>query len=108
MTKSDMSLAEVMGQALGLLDDRANRSGLFVFRLEEVRRNPEARGRVFHLDLNQPQSMLIAQQFAMHPADVIFVTNAPVSEYYKIITPLYRTLAIYPIATGSATIPVTF
>jgi polysaccharide biosynthesis/export protein len=108
MTKPDMSLADVMGEARGLMDDRANKSGLFVFRLPNLRQDPSARGRVFHLDLAQPQSMLVAQQFTMQPADVIFVTNAPVYDYYKIITPLYKTLAIYPISTGVEAISITY
>jgi polysaccharide biosynthesis/export protein len=108
MTKSDMSLAEALGESLGLLDNRANKTGVFVFRMGDVRHNPAARGRIFKLDLYQPQSMLVAQQFGMQPNDVVFVTNAPATEYYKIITPLYRTLSLGAIARGSSTIPVTF
>ena len=68
--------------------------------------NPGARARVFRLDLNQPVSIFVAQQFGMQAHDVIYVTNAPLYEYNKIVTALYKTFSIVGVARGNV-IPAT-
>ena len=47
--------------------------------------NPAARSTVFKLDLMQPVSIFVAQEFGIQPKDVIYVTNAPLYEYNKIL-----------------------
>ena len=82
------------GQVGGLSDERANKTGVFVFRLGDIQNNPGARARVFRLDLGQPVSIFVAQQFGMQARDVVYVTNAPLYEYNKILTAIYRTFSI--------------
>jgi polysaccharide export outer membrane protein len=101
MTKPNLNLLEALGSVGGLTDERANKTGVFVFRLGDLETNPGARARVFRLDLNQPVSIFVAQQFAMQPHDVIFVTNAPLYEYNKIVTALYKTFSIVGVARGN-------
>jgi polysaccharide export outer membrane protein len=105
MTKQNLNLLEALGSVGGLTDERANKTGVFVFRLGDLQ-NPGARARVFRLDLNQPVSIFVAQQFGMQEHDVIYVTNAPLYEYNKIVTALYKTFSIVGIAKGSV-IPAT-
>ena len=90
----------------GLSDERANKTGVFVFRLGDIQNNPGARARVFRLDLGQPVSIFVAQQFGMQARDVVYVTNAPLYEYNKIVTALYKTFSIVGVARGSV-IPTT-
>ena len=52
----------------------------------DLQNNPTARARVFRLDLFQPVSIFVAQQFGMQARDVVYVTNAPLYEYDKILT----------------------
>ena len=52
----------------------------------DLQNNPSARARVFRLDLDQPVSIFVAQQFGIQPHDVVYVTNAPLYEYNKILT----------------------
>ena len=52
----------------------------------DIQNNPTARARVFRLDLSQPVSIFVAQQFGMQARDVVYVTNAPLYEYDKILT----------------------
>jgi polysaccharide export outer membrane protein len=106
MTKPDLNLLEALGQVGGLSDERANKTGVFVFRMGDIFASPTARARVFRLDLNQPVSIFVAQQFGMHPKDVVYVTNAPLYEYNKVLTAIYRTFSIVGIAKGSV-IPAT-
>jgi polysaccharide export outer membrane protein len=108
LTKSNMTLLEALGAVSGLNDDRANKTGVFVFRMGDLQSNPNARGRVFRLDLNQPVSIFVAQQFGVQARDVLYVTNAPLYEYNKILTAIYRTFSIVGVAKGSITPTTTF
>jgi polysaccharide export outer membrane protein len=103
LTRANTTLLEALGQVGGLSDERANKTGVFVFRMGDIQNNPSARARVFRLDLGQPVSIFVAQQFGMQPRDVIYVTNAPLYEYNKILTAIYRTFSIVGIARGGIT-----
>jgi polysaccharide biosynthesis/export protein len=106
LLKPDLTLLEALGKVGGLSDERANKTGVFVFRMGDIQSNPTARARVFRLDLNQPVSIFVAQQFGVQSGDVVYVTNAPLHEYNKILTAIYRTFSIVGVARGSV-IPAT-
>lgn len=106
MTKHHMSLLEALGMVGGLADERANKTGVYVFRMGDLLTNPTARGRVFRLDLFQPVSIFIAQQFPVQPRDVVYVTNAPLYEYDKILASVYRSFSIVGVMRGTV-IPAT-
>lgn len=108
LTKANMTLLEALGEVHGLSDERANKTGVYVFRMGDIQDNPNTRARVFRLDLMQPVSIFVAQQFGMQANDVIYVTNAPLYEYNKILTAIYRTFSIVGIAKGSVTPTSTF
>ena len=85
-----------MGKAGGLFDDRADPTGVFVLRFEPVQlvRNftavppqltlQSAVPVVYHLNVRDPTSLFLARRFAMHDKDILYVTNAPVSEVEKV------------------------
>lgn len=108
MTKHNLTLLEALGQVGGLADQRANKTGVYVFRMGDLETNPTARGRVFRLDLFQPVSIFVAQQFGLQARDVVYVTNAPLYEYDKVLTSIYRTFSIVGIARGSLPITTTY
>lgn len=108
MTKHNLTLLEALGQVGGLSDARANKTGVYVFRMGDLETNPTARGRVFRLDLFQPVSIFVAQQFGLQARDVIYVTNAPLYEYDKILTSIYRTFSVVGIARGNLPLTTTF
>lgn len=108
LTKSNLTLLEALGQVGGLTDERANKTGVFVFRMGDLQNNPGARARVFRLDLNQPVSIFVAQQFGMQTHDVVYVTNAPLYEYNKIATALYKTFSIIGVARGTTGVTTSF
>lgn len=108
LTKPNMTLLEALGEVHGLSDERANKTGVFVFRMGDIQDNPSARARVFRLDLMQPVSIFVAQQFGMQARDVIYVTNAPLYEYNKILSALYRTISIVGVAKGTTATTTTF
>jgi polysaccharide export outer membrane protein len=104
MTKHNLPLIEALGHVGGLNDMRANKTGVYVFRMGDLQNNPGARARVFRLDLMQPVSMFVGQQFGLQPRDVVYVTNAPLYEYDKILTSIYRTFSIYGVIRSSSTV----
>ncbi|HYX02456.1 MAG TPA: hypothetical protein VE963_10240, partial [Reyranella sp.] len=92
---------EALGNVGGLMDQRANKTGVYVFRMGDLQTNPTARARVFRLDLFQPVSIFVAQQFGVQARDVVYVTNAPLYEYDKVLTSIYKTFSIVGIARGN-------
>jgi polysaccharide export outer membrane protein len=108
MTKANLSLLEALGNVGGLQDERANKTGVYVFRMGDLLNNPTAKARVFRLDLYQPVSIFVAQQFGIQARDVVYVTNAPLYEYDKILSSIYRTLSIIGVANGTVLTTSTF
>ena len=106
LTKPNTTLADALGEARGLNDQRSDITGVFVFRMGDIQTNPTARARVFRLDLLQPVSLFVAGQFAIQPRDVVYVSNAPLYEFNKVLTPIYGTFSIVGVTKGT-TIPAT-
>jgi polysaccharide biosynthesis/export protein len=90
-----LTLAEAMGRAGGLLDSRADATGVFVFRYEDEDLYHAMGGKrsggpagvpvVYRLDLKQPSSYFAAQRFLMRDSDIIYVSNAPATDLQKFI-----------------------
>src|SRR4029450_11156040 len=108
MTKHNLSLLEALGYVGGLSDVRANKTGVYGFRRGDLGANPTGRGRVFRLDLFQPVSIFVAQQFGLQARDVVYVTNAPRYEDDKILTSIYRRFSLIGIARGNIPLTTTF
>jgi polysaccharide export outer membrane protein len=95
---SQLSLAEALAKAGGLLDHRADAKGVWVFRYEEPefygllrpsREPPPAKdGRVpvvFHIDLTSANAYSLAQAFPIRDKDLVFVSNAPIVDFQKVL-----------------------
>lgn len=91
-----ISLAQALGRAGGLQDQRADARGIFIFRFEDPTLLPDlkpdaprtAQGKVpvvFRLDLKDPASFFAAQDFPMRHKDVVYVSNAPAAELQKFL-----------------------
>ncbi|WP_242612247.1 polysaccharide biosynthesis/export family protein [Advenella incenata] len=88
------SLLEVLG-AVGGLDERsADPQGVFVFRINESPVEGEPAAEVFRLDMRKPEAIFLARAFRVLPEDAIYVTNAPIYEWQKIISPIVQTLVL--------------
>jgi len=107
LPSSNPSLLEVLGVAGGLREDSADPSGVFVFRLNEpVERNPDSKkvdsedeqkkntATVFRLNMKDPASVFLAREFLVQPEDAIYVTNAAVYEWQKIISPIVQVMVL--------------
>lgn len=98
LPSNNPSLLEVLGSVKGLSEVKADAAGVFVFRL--VERHDSTTGdqtpmaQVFRLNLKEPASMFLARQFLVHPEDAVYVTNAAVYEWQKIISPIVQVLVL--------------
>lgn len=98
----DPSLLDVLGTISGLNEQKANASGVFVFRLSDgITFDPvtntitsKEKPIVFQLNMKDPTSMFVAQQFQVQPDDAIYVTNAAVYEFQKLISPIIQVLVL--------------
>lgn len=101
-----ISLAQALARSGGLQDLRADAQGVFIFRFEEadvlewpskpVVTTPDNRVPVvYHLNLRDPASFLVAQNFSINNKDVLYVSNAPAAELQKFLN-LVMSMA-YPV-----------
>jgi polysaccharide biosynthesis/export protein len=91
-----LTLAQAMGKAGGLNDQQSDPSELYVYRYED-RRYLEKLGvdttkftldrvpTIYRLNLRDPSGMLLASAFQMKIKDVMYVANAKVVDYYKLL-----------------------
>lgn len=110
-----ITLAQALGRIGGLRDDQANPGGVFIFRLEDAKTLSsalpgtdlsgltDADGKVpviYRADLRDPITFFSAQHFAMRDRDIVYVTNALVSDLQKFVNIIGA--AIYPVVTVQA------
>lgn len=96
------SLLDVLGTIGGLSENKANASGVFIFRLSpdiayDAATNTitsKERPQVFQLNLKDPVSMFVARQFLVQPEDAVYVTNAAAYEFQKLIAPIVQVLVL--------------
>jgi len=93
-----ITLAQALGRIGGLQDNRADTKGIFVFRLEDpthldpalvagAQLTPDGKLPViYRVDLGDPRAFFIAQSFAIHDRDVLYVSNAPGVDLQKFVS----------------------
>ncbi len=101
-----ISLMQALARAGGLNDNRADSRGVFIFRYEtpmmltydQLNRVPDqfkSVGRipvVYRLNLKDPMNYLVAQNFPIKDKDVIYVSNAPATEFAKFLNMVSQTV----------------
>jgi len=91
------SLLDALGSVGGLREGNANAEGVFVFRME----NGSTKPIVLRLNMRDPAAIFYARQITIKPDDTLYVTNAAVYEWQKVISPIVQTM-IFSRATGIA------
>jgi polysaccharide export outer membrane protein len=101
-----ISLAQALARAGGLQDIRADAQGIFVFRFE----SPEVLGLqdksalttpdgkipvVYRVDLKNPATFFVVQNFPIQNKDVLYISNAPAAELQKFLNIMVS--VVYPI-----------
>ena len=90
-----ISLVQALARSGGLEDSRADARGVFVFRFEkpELVDGHQVDGStvtgpvpvVYLVDLRDPKSFFVTQNFPIQNGDVIYVSNAPAAEFQKFL-----------------------
>ena len=116
-TSERLSLAEALGKAGGLIDERADPRAVFLFRYEAISTvralgqpiATEAHGEVspivYRLDLSDAKSYPLAREFPVHDKDIIFVADAELAGIYKAFAGISNVTG--PIITGFLTCQAT-
>lgn len=98
LPSNNPSLLEILGSVKGLSEVKADAAGVFVFRIADVTDSNtgavDSQPQVFRLNLKEPAAMFLARQFLIQPEDAIYVTNAAVYEWQKIISPIVQVLVL--------------
>ena len=94
--ESNLTLAEAIGKAGGLLDDRADPAQVFLYRL--VPTETAARAGlpvdikdhatvpvIFRLNMRDPGALFLARKFAMQDRDIVYIDNAQAVEFLKVM-----------------------
>ena len=104
-----ITLAQALARSGGLIDSRSNARGVFIFRFEPkaalawphepVMTTSEGMvPAVFRIDLSDPASFFAIQSFPIENRDILYVSNAPITEVQKALNVLfsvaYPTLAL--------------
>ncbi|MCG9026697.1 polysaccharide biosynthesis/export family protein [Laribacter hongkongensis] len=90
-----ISLAQALARSGGLNDSRADARGVFVFRFEDAKL-VDIKGQVpksadgtvpvvYQIDLRDPASLFVTQNFPVQNRDVIYVANSPEAEFNKFL-----------------------
>jgi polysaccharide biosynthesis/export protein len=81
-----LSLAEAIARVGGPSDQRADPTGVFLFRFEKAGAGKEGQPIIYRLDLMNPASYFLAQRFAVRDKDVIYFANAEINPPTKFIS----------------------
>ncbi len=92
-----LSLADAIARAGGLADAQANPTAVFLFRFEHtpllremgVPLQPDAPAEmptVYRADFTNASSLFLAREFPMRNNDIIFVSNAPQTDFAKFLS----------------------
>jgi polysaccharide export outer membrane protein len=118
-----VSLAEAVARVGGLDDNRANPEAVFLFRFERpgnaealnlsptgsdvvkssaVTPGAMAQGIpiIYRVNMRDPQTLFMIQQFAMQDKDLIYIANAPTVQLYKFLQLIFTFTS--PLITGAA------
>ena len=97
-----LTLAQAIGKAGGLNDNQSDPAEVFVYRYED-RHLLEKLGvdttkftydripTIYHVNLRDPSGYLLASGFQVRTKDVMYVANAKVVDYYKLLTLINNT-----------------
>jgi polysaccharide biosynthesis/export protein len=99
-----LTLAQAIGKAGGLNDQQSDAAEVFVYRHEDrpflqklgidtKRFIYDRIPTIYHLNFRDPSGMLLASGFQIRSKDVMYVANAKVVEYYKLLTLINNTAA---------------
>lgn len=108
-----VSLAQALGRMGGLQDQRANAQGVFIFRWEKPFAGMAANGMtdpqgrmpvIYRVNMRDPATFFLAQNFAMQNGDVVYIATAPIAEFQQFVNVVASTLLPLVAAKNAVTV----
>ena len=81
MRNGRLSLAQALSEAGSINPNTAKAKELFVIRTSTTGSQPQ----IYHLDATSPVSMVLANQFALQPKDVVYVDNGGLVKFNRVL-----------------------
>lgn len=103
----DLSVLEAIAQVGGLVPVSSDPTGVFVLRNESGETAGKVLGRddfvtdqrmIYLLDLTEPNGLFIARDFIVRDEDTIYVTEAPLAQWNKVVSAVFGSL-VNPLAS---------
>lgn len=96
---SSMSLSQALGEVGGLNQVTSKGDGVYVIRgVANLEKQPAT---VYHLDARSPTAFVLADNFQLHPGDVVFVGAAGITRWNRFVSQLLPLSAILRNAAGA-------
>ena len=89
LNRGRLSLAAAIQLSGGMNQESANAERVFVIRAGSQQ------PLVYHLNANEPTSMLLATRFQLQPHDVVFVSSADAARVRRVLTPIVQAFQIF-------------
>jgi len=106
-----ITLAQALARSGGLLEPRSDAKGVFIFRFEDrdaiqwpqqlVATTPDGKVPViYRIDLQDPATLFVAQNFPINNKDILYVSNAPAYQTQKFLNLVFS--IVYPLTNAAA------
>ena len=82
LQKPRETLIELLSQMAGLSDALAAPRGVFIYR---TGMGPKEVQTIFRLNMTEPASFFIANNFFMQPGDIVYISDAPMADVTKVL-----------------------
>jgi polysaccharide biosynthesis/export protein len=101
-----LTLAQAVGRAGGLLDDRADARNVYVFRNQLIRvpvkpvpgtaptgeMTVEMRPVIYHVNMKDAASIMLMQMFQVQKGDVLYASNSALTNFAKLFTVFQKSM----------------
>lgn len=77
---NDSRLADFIGAGGGVSSDRADVTGVFIFR-----KTSDKSANIYRFNLSEPSGVIHASRFLVHGDDIVYVTEAPLARWNRIL-----------------------
>ena len=89
MNKGELTIADALTQAGGILDTDANPRQIYVMRgMKDKPTTPD----VYRLDMTQPDAIMLSSQFQLQPMDVVYVGTAASTTFNRVLQQVLPTV----------------
>ena len=78
-----MSLNQALGEAAGISPVSGNSRQVYVVR---TRNENQGQPAIYHMDIKAPASLILAEQFALQPGDVVYVDASALASWNRVIS----------------------